>query len=247
MKTPLFSALASPVLAVTGPMAVSKTFRQKSIPGRGTISTGLAVLCFLAIPANGSVTILWEEYHCSGETYWGIPETGYSYTDSTPVSASKIDDWGGAWSSAWMFGAMAGTGASREWASSSSTFVFTVAKPTLIIEILGNLYSTAFPDTHGGISYLLTDNLTNSIIGSRSWSLTYDDMYPDGYGWVRSIEDSATYHLVAGNEYKLFISANVTNADGTDAYIEAILIPESSPLVLLTIGGIGGLVLRRRI
>jgi hypothetical protein len=180
------------------------------------MTIGLAVACFLAVPAHGGVTVLSEQYHASGET-----------------------------AAAWKFGAYAETMDSMGWASASSSFVFTVDSPILIITIVGDLWARAFPDTNGGISYSLTDNLTNEIIGCKSWSLSNTDDI--GQAWGRTIEESTTYDLVTGNEYKLLLSADVTNADGSFAYLGAVLIPEPSSLMLLSFGGVGALFYRRRI
>jgi hypothetical protein len=244
------SGLGRRSAAETPPTVLSEFSCHKQIASSTRMTIGLALACFLVVPAYSSVTILEEQYHCSGETEWGSPETGYSHTDSSPVSGSRIDDWGGASSSAWKFGARAQTGASREWASAHSTFVFTVDQPILIIEIFGDLYSTAFPDTEGGISYSLTDILTNEIIGSQRWSLSSADkrLYKDGgYDWARTIDESVTYNLVTGNQYKFFLSANVGNADGTYSYLEAVLVPEPSSLLLLSFGGLCVLLHRRRV
>jgi hypothetical protein len=240
------SAPVSPAIRPVAPTA-SRASQQKQIPGSMRMTLVLALAYYLVTPAYSSVTILSEQYHCSGETMVGSPETGYSHTDSLPVYSSRNDEWGGASSAAWKFGAMASTGTASEWASASSTFVFTVDKPILIIKITGNLWSHVFADIWGGISYSLTDNLTNEIIGSRSWSLSDEDENEIEGWWERSIEESTTFNLINGNRYRLLLSANVTNADGSDARIEAVLIPEPSSFLLTSIGALYGLLIRRRV
>jgi len=216
----------------------------KRISSRIGITIVLTVACFLTVPAYSGVTVLWEQYQCSGDpedTFYAPP---YSITDSSPVSASNYT----AYSSAWKFGASASTMGNKGWASASSTFVITVDVPILIIMIDGNLDATGFPDTQGGISYSLTDNFTGGIIGGKSWIPSMRDRIGDDSTgrWARTVQEYTTYDLVIGNPYKLLISANVTNADGSHASIRAVLIPEPSSLLLLSIGALRGLFLRRR-
>jgi hypothetical protein len=225
----------------SGPTAFSESSLQKRIPGVTRMAIGLAVACFSALPAYSSVTISWEQYHVSGETSPYLPIPSYSITDSNPISGN--DGWS-AYSSAWKFGASASTGDSMGRAGASSTFVFTVDKPILIIKFAGSLWARAHPDIQGGISYSLTENLTNSVISNRTWSLTGDDF--KGQWFSRDIDESTIHNLTTGNQYKLLISANVTHAEGSHAYLNAVLVPEPSSLMLLSFGGLGGLFLRRR-
>jgi hypothetical protein len=225
-----------------------KKLRIKNILSRTRIIISLVAGYLLILSSYGGITILQEEYHCSGDTNGELPDTSYSYTDSSPVSGFKSDRWGGTQSSAYKFGATAETGASREWAMAYSKFVFSVNTPILILLVKADMYSTAYPHREGEkVSFLLTDNLTNSAIESKQWSLKEADR-PDEWntGYVRTINESFSYSLITGHEYCLLITSNVTNSDGVYSYIDVEVIPEPSSTVLLCLGALGFATRRRR-
>lgn len=207
---------------------------------------GLLAAYSFTLPAYGVVTILSEHYHVSGATPLYSPETAYHNTGPNPISG---DDSFSASSQAWRFGAKAETVTDDGWARATSTFVFTVDQPILTIKFTGYLWARAFPDISGGISYLLTENLTNNTIESQSWSLSDDDEIGGEMGggaWERTIEEFRIYNLIAGNEYKLLLAAEVTNADGSYASLETVLAPEPSSILLLGLGASCRLFHRRR-
>lgn len=206
-----------------------------------------ALYIFLMASTSGAVTILEENYHCSGETVSGEIEFGYNLNGFTPVSGSRVDEWGAAFSSAKKFGAKAQTLASSERASATSTFVFVVDSPILIINFTGDVCSTAFPE--GKISFLLADYLTHHVIGAQEWQL--DDPDPGTYRmdtrWERMINESATFHLIVGNRYQLVLSADVGSADGAGAELNAVLIPEPKAILFVGISTLIAVFRRRRL
>jgi hypothetical protein len=202
----------------------------------------ILVAVVLAVPAYGGVTILSQQHRVCGK---GLRDD-YDITDTVPISG--VTDGRDASSSSVNFSVEASTQASWGWAAANSSYIFTIDQPSLTISLIGSLWSRAFPDRWGHISYSLSDYTTGEFVGGQSWSLSEADSRVDDWGnrdWGRNIDEAPSFdELDTNHEYTLNLSASVTNADGTWANLNAILIPEPASLLLL---GLGRLLIRKKI
>lgn len=189
------------------------------------------VAVVLVVPAYCGVTSLRQQHHVSGVGYYGEE---YDLTDTVPISGSAS----GVGSSAGNFLVSAYESAERGHASANSTYIFTIEQPILEISLNGYLRSEAEPAGH--IGYSLSDYTTGGVIGSQSWSLSYENGYWLGSSWEgpfrRRISQTMSFALIVDHEYAINLSADSGNFDGSSVNLAVVLIPEPASILLMGLG-----------